>query len=83
MLALAAAISLGAAACGSSGVSEWSGTTTSAPAQATNDGAGPETPASLFPNVSVQNVVDGSSLNLQEELQGGELPVLLWFWAPH
>jgi hypothetical protein len=76
---LAAAVSLAAAACGSSTVSESSVTTVSA--QAPNDGVPLE--QSLFPDVSVQNVADGSSVNLQQELQGGDLPVLLWFWAPH
>lgn len=37
----------------------------------------------LFPDVDVVNIVDGSTVNLAQELGGGNLPVLLWFWAPH
>ncbi len=37
----------------------------------------------LFPDVEVLSVADGSSINLAAELGGGDLPVLLWFWAPH
>lgn len=37
----------------------------------------------LFPDVDVVNVADSSTLNLAAELGGGDLPVLLWFWAPH
>lgn len=84
LLALATALSIGVAACGAG--SETATPDTAAPATAApaSDG-GADTPASdsLFPNVQVQNITDGSMLNLQEELQGGDLPVLLWFWAPH
>ena len=45
--------------------------------------AEPESQTNLFPNVDVVNVHDGSTLNLATELGGGDLPVLLWFWAPH
>jgi hypothetical protein len=37
----------------------------------------------LFPDVDVLNVADGSSLNLAQELGGGDKATLLWFWAPH
>lgn len=37
----------------------------------------------LFPDVDVVNVSDGATINLAGELGGGDLPVLLWFWAPH
>lgn len=37
----------------------------------------------LFPDLDVVSVATGESLNLKAELSGGELPVLLWFWAPH
>ena len=45
--------------------------------------AAPESETNLFPSVDVVNVHDGSTLNLAAELGGGDLPVLLWFWAPH
>ncbi len=37
----------------------------------------------LFPDVDVVNVVDGTTVNVADQLGGGDLPVLLWFWAPH
>jgi len=37
----------------------------------------------LFPDIDVVNIVDGSTVNLAQELGGGDKPVLLWFWAPH
>ena len=37
----------------------------------------------LFPDIEVLSIADGSSVNLATELGGGDLPVLLWFWAPH
>ncbi len=36
-----------------------------------------------FPDLDTVNIVDGASLNLAQELAGGDTPVLLWFWAPH
>ena len=56
-----------------------------APAPAGTTGEAEETAApaeNLFPDVDVVNVVDGSTVNLTS-LGGGDLPVLLWFWAPH
>ncbi len=37
----------------------------------------------LFPDVDVLNIADGATINLSDELAGGDRPVLLWFWAPH
>ena len=37
----------------------------------------------LFPDLEVIDIVDGSTVNLSQELFGGDTPVLLWFWAPH
>ncbi|MGI9595971.1 MAG: hypothetical protein ACR2QK_07410 [Acidimicrobiales bacterium] len=37
----------------------------------------------LFPDLTTVNISDGSTLNLAEELAGGDTPVLLWFYAPH
>jgi len=36
-----------------------------------------------FPMVEVLNVADGSTVQLADELAGGDKPILLWFWAPH
>ncbi len=52
-----------------------------APASSDQSTDAPE--SSLFPNIEVVNVADSSMLNLSTELAGGDLPVLLWFWAPH
>lgn len=83
LLALATALSIGVAACGAGSES---GTAANAPttaAGAADGGAAAPESGNLFPNVAVQNVSDGSAFNLQAELEGGDLPVLLWFWAPH
>ncbi len=37
----------------------------------------------LFPDVNVLSISDGATLNLSEELSGGDTAVLLWFFAPH
>ncbi len=37
----------------------------------------------LFPDIEVTRISDGEPVNLSDELAGGDLPVLLWFWAPH
>ena len=37
----------------------------------------------LFPDLDTVNIVDGSTVNLADQLAGGDTPVLLWFWAPH
>ena len=39
--------------------------------------------ANLFPDLDVTLIADGSTINLADELGGGDRPVLLWFWAPH
>ncbi|MEM8925821.1 MAG: hypothetical protein AAGD35_20140 [Actinomycetota bacterium] len=51
-------------------------------APAPSEGAA-EPAQNLFPDVDVALIADGSTVNLAEELGGGELPVLLWFFAPH
>jgi hypothetical protein len=46
--------------------------------------AGPAPAADhLFPDINTLDIVDGSTVNLAQELAGGDTPVLLWFWAPH
>lgn len=69
------------------GESEDSPTSTESRTETETEADGGETtsePAvNLFPDVEVTNIVDSSSLNLATELGGGDLPVLLWFWAPH
>ncbi|MEL7158653.1 MAG: hypothetical protein AAFN30_18935 [Actinomycetota bacterium] len=57
-------------------------TTTAASAAATEAPA-EEPRENLFPPVDVVRISDGTTLNLATELGGGDLPVLLWFWAPH
>ncbi len=37
----------------------------------------------FFPDLNTVNIADGTTLNLAEELAGGDTPVLLWFFAPH
>lgn len=49
-----------------------------------DEGAAEAAPATnLFPDIEVVNVADATTFNLASELGGGDLPVLLWFWAPH
>ncbi len=36
-----------------------------------------------FPALNVANVSNGDTVNLQQELSGGDSPILLWFYAPH
>lgn len=95
--ALVLGLTLGVAACGSS--SETTDTSSGdAPAAATDDESSPDESndesaaddssdaadgENLFPNVNVQSIDDGSTLNLAEELSGGDKAVLLWFFAPH
>jgi hypothetical protein len=81
LLAVVTALSVGVVACG--GSSDPESTTISSTAPSAVEGGSAETSDNLFPDVDVQLVADGSTVNLKEELQGGDLPVLLWFWAPH
>ncbi|MDA3038761.1 MAG: hypothetical protein O3C27_04370 [Actinomycetota bacterium] len=42
----------------------------------------------MFPDIDVAVVGSGDTasretVNMKEELAGGDTPVLLWFWAPH
>jgi ABC-type glycerol-3-phosphate transport system substrate-binding protein len=98
LAALAGALALGAAACGGStettadiaapggSTTETTAGTVAGPAEGTSSSlSSSEAPAgqNLFPTVEVVNVVDSSTLTLSQELAGGDLPVLLWFWAPH
>lgn len=91
------ALALLATACGSGGADDTNtaaAVTAAAPdpassaaaSEATSEAVGPEAPApaeNLFAPVDVVNIADGSTLNLADELAGGDRPVLLWFWAPH
>ncbi len=36
-----------------------------------------------FPSVDVVDLGSGSTVNFAEEVAGGSLPTLIWFWAPH
>ncbi len=69
---------------GSEGTAEASAEDAAAGTEEDEDGAASETAGeNLFPDIDVVNIVDGSNVNLAAELGGGDLPVLLWFWAPH
>jgi hypothetical protein len=37
----------------------------------------------VFPDLSTTSIVDGTTINLADQLAGGDTPVLLWFFAPH
>jgi hypothetical protein len=39
--------------------------------------------AHQFPELTTVNIADGSTVNLADQLAGGDTPVLLWFFAPH
>ncbi len=53
-------------------------------ASADDDSADDDAPVeNFFPDLEVVDIADGSTLNLADELGGGDRPVLLWFWAPH
>jgi hypothetical protein len=52
---------------------------TSASAETAGESAAPH----FFPNLDTVDIVDGSTINLADQLSGGDTPVLLWFWAPH
>ena len=36
-----------------------------------------------FPSADVIDLGSGSTVNFAEEIAGGSLPTLIWFWAPH
>lgn len=53
-------------------------------AEGQEDTVGPTAPTEhLFPSIDVVSVHTGETMNLADELAGGDRPVLLWFWAPH
>lgn len=54
----------------------------SAPAESESAEAATDSLGS-FPALNVANVSNGEIVNLQQELSGGESPILLWFYAPH
>ena len=57
--------------------------------ESANNGAeaeqvGPALPIDhLFPDLETVRVTDGATINLADELAGGDTPILLWFYAPH
>ncbi|MEL6981638.1 MAG: hypothetical protein AAFO29_04355 [Actinomycetota bacterium] len=65
--------------------------TESTESAASDDSAEPEaevegpTPAieHSFPDLDTVTIGDGATVNLADELAGGDTPVLLWFFAPH
>ncbi len=44
---------------------------------------GPQADEHVFPDLETVNIVDGSTINLADQLAGGDTPILLWFFAPH
>lgn len=36
-----------------------------------------------FPDLETVTISDGATVNLADELAGGDTPILLWFFAPH
>lgn len=99
VLALSLVVALIAAACGSSPPEASSPTAATSPTSATSSGSSStisSNPSSdtatsadsaasenLFPDIDVAVVGTGDTVNLKQELAGGDTPVLLWFWAPH
>lgn len=54
------------------------------PAEPAEEAAGPAPVGEhFFPNLTTVDIATGSTINLSEELAGGDTPVLLWFFAPH
>ncbi|MDE0118319.1 MAG: hypothetical protein OXT07_17095 [bacterium] len=84
-VALAIALSLGAAACGDSGAPTASAPATTspteAPAERAPDRASP-VPVSDLPPVDVVDVATGAAVNLAG-FAPSDRPIVLWFWAPH
>ena len=64
---------------------------TSSDTQAADGGAEPEPeiegPSPIgphsFPDLDTVTISDGATVNLADELAGGDTPILLWFFAPH
>ncbi|MEM9561872.1 MAG: hypothetical protein AAGA93_04600 [Actinomycetota bacterium] len=44
---------------------------------------GPRLDDHVFPDLETVNIVDGTTVNLADQLAGGDTPILLWFFAPH
>lgn len=96
---LSAALALTAAACGSDGTTEAALPVGPEPTPPTSEalvetstGPGGDNIAettiapertNVFPDLNVVRIADRGTVNLADELGGGDLPVLLWFWAPH
>lgn len=78
VVGVALATSLLLAACGADQTRE----AVSLPTSANPTGVAGET-TNVFPDLDVVSVATGETVNLKAELSGGDLPVLLWFWAPH
>ncbi len=78
IISVVLAVSLLLASCGA----DQPGETAAITPPPSSAGTGGEA-TNLFPDLDVVSVATGESLNLKAELSGGDLPVLLWFWAPH
>ncbi len=91
-MALVAALAVGMTACGagdSTAGPASSDKTALAPSDSVARSATESTEATsiggqnLFPMIEVADATTGDPIDLADELGGGDLPVLLWFWAPH
>ncbi len=93
LLGAVLALTLVAGACGSGSAddaSEAAGTGAAPAATETTDAtsAPPDDSAAvpaanLFAPTEVIDLASGSPVNFADEVGGGSLPVLIWFWAPH
>ena len=93
VLALAACLALGTAACADSGdgpeaaptgapVSTEAPPATLAPAPEMATETAAPAPASDLPSVELVDVATGATVNLAS-FAPADLPLVLWFWAPH
>ncbi len=48
-----------------------------------DDGADASATLANYPSVDVVDLGSGETVNFAEQVAGGSLPTLIWFWAPH
>ncbi len=64
-----------------------SGTDTSTTASSADEGeepaADPTATLANYPQVDVIDLGSGETVDFAEQVAGGSLPTLIWFWAPH
>jgi hypothetical protein len=69
-----------AAATGSTDASATTAATTTSPGDTT---APPAAGDHVFPDLDTVEISTGATVNLADQLAGGDTPILLWFFAPH